>query len=207
MHQAVVPRSKAGKARPDSFSLVELLVVMAIIAILVAITLQAVSGVLNISARSRARSEVKAMEAALEGYKTDNGIYLPVFTMTTNQYTTVDVATATNYTYPAQMLYQALSGKTNYLDNPVAGVKSYGSFKVNQLGNAKAAAGSTPPSSTYLQDPWSFPYGYSTGSASGATTNAPYNGIGYFDLWSTGGLSLTSATYTNTAAWIANWQL
>jgi general secretion pathway protein G len=59
----------------SSFTLIELLVVMVIIAILAALTLAAYTGVFKTAARARARSEITAISAALESYKTDNGVY------------------------------------------------------------------------------------------------------------------------------------
>jgi hypothetical protein len=47
-------------------------------------------------------------------------------------------------------------------------------------------------------------YGYST---SAGTTNAPYSGSGFYDLWSTGGVTqgqlFSKPSLTN--AWISNW--
>ncbi len=207
MHQVFFVRIKLGKSRLNSFTLVELLVVMAIIGILVAITLAAASGVMAAAARSRSHGEIQAMSAALESYKSDNGAYPQSFstTLVTNSATSpynsssVDGSSST-YITTSQTLYQALSGQTNFLDPPVSGVKTYMSFKVSQVGNASAPAGSAGTASSYIQDPWSYSYGYNTGS----TTNAPYNGSGFFDLWSTAGLLAPAAT--NSAAWIANWQ-
>jgi hypothetical protein len=153
------------------------------------------------AARSRAASEIQAMSTALESYKTDNGIYPPSDgVLITNSYATYDGSMA-NYQTNSQILYQALSGQTNYQDAPVAGAKAYMSFKVAQLGNNSAAAGTTGSGSTYVRDPWNYSYGYSTATnASGVT---PYNGTGFFDLWSTGGLLVAKV---NTNAWISNWQ-
>jgi hypothetical protein len=79
------------------------------------------------------------------------------------------------------------------------------SFKVNQLGNATAAAGTAGAGSTYIRDPWGYSYGYSTGNS---TTSYPYNGTGFFDLWSTGGITVAKMTATPslTNTWISNWQ-
>ncbi len=196
-----------------SFTLVELLTVIAIIAILAALTLGAASGVMSKAARSRASAEVQAISTALESYKTDNGAYPASSGLLTNSpYSTTDGSVSGGlYQKSSQLLYQSLSGQTNFLDTPLPGTKSYMAFKKNQLGNASAAAGtaSTSASATYIQDPWGYSYGYSTGTGGGgATTNYPYNGNGFFDLWSTGGLTTTSANnaLTNTATWISNWQ-
>jgi len=197
-----VPLVASRRSPSASFSLIELLTVIAIIAILAALILTAGNGVITKSLRSRASAEIQAMSTALEGYKTDNGTYPLDNTLNTNTYTTVNVTTtgAGSYQVPAETLYQALSGQTNFNDNPLTAGKSYMSFRPNQLGNVSAAMGTTGAgSTTYVQDPWRYPYGYSTGT----NTSYPYNGNGFFDLWSTGGKTGTTAANTNT--WISNW--
>ncbi len=202
-----VPVEWRRNRRLASFTLIELLTVMAIIAILAALILSVSSGVFTKAARSRAASEIQAMSTALESYKADNGIYpstSALTTFTTNAYSTTDVSSAGGiYQQSSQVLYQALSGQVNFQDTPVAGTKAYMSFKANQLGNTTTAAGtaSSANTATYVKDPWGYSYGYST------TTNGavgPYNGSGFFDLWSTGGLKGTTAANTNT--WLSNWQ-
>jgi prepilin-type N-terminal cleavage/methylation domain-containing protein len=202
MQSVVIVRSRQRKNFIAAFTLVELLVVIAIIGILAAITLGAATTVMSSAARSRAKTEMEQMKAGLEAYKNDNGAYPLVNTMDTNTYSTYDGSgTATNYTYSAQVLYQALTGQTNFLDTPLAGVTHYMTFKAGHLGNATAPAGTsaTGGSSTYIADPWGYAYGYNTGS-----TNAyPYSGNGFYDLWTTGGSLYGSTTFTNT--WISNW--
>jgi prepilin-type N-terminal cleavage/methylation domain-containing protein len=194
--------------RGNSFTLIELLVVIAIIAILAALTLSASEAVMNRAARSRATAEIQAASAALESYKSDNGVYPLTNTFSsTKAYSTVD-PTSPNYIQSSQLLYQALSGKYNYNDNPgSAGVtNSYMNFKANQLGNVTAAANSgySATASTYVKDPWGYSYGYYTGDINKPQQNPPYNGTGFYDLWSTGGsLTTTSGGYTN--SWISNW--
>jgi prepilin-type N-terminal cleavage/methylation domain-containing protein len=192
--------------RNRSFTLVELLTVMAIIAILAALILAAGSGVMKKAARSRASGEIQAMSTALEGYKTDNGVYPPsegVLLLTNTAadpyFSKEDDGSQSGGAYQtnSQILYLALSGQTNFADTPVAGKKVYMSFKRNQVGDATGGS--------YVIDPWGYSYGYSTGSTNGATTPSyPYNGNGFFDIWSTGGLIGTAATNVN--AWISNWQ-
>jgi prepilin-type N-terminal cleavage/methylation domain-containing protein len=185
------------KKRTPSFTLVELLTVIAIIAILAALTLYAGSAMMNKAARSRASAEIQAMSTALESYKTDNGIYPQVTSgMATNAYSANDGSQVGGlYQTSSQLLYLSLSGQTNFTDNPVAGAKSYMAFKANQIGNPTGAAAG----GSYVQDPWRYSYGYSTGT----TNTPPYNGTGFFDLWSTGGL-LTAKANVNT--WLSNWQ-
>jgi hypothetical protein len=70
------------KTRPvGAFTLVELLIVIAIIAILASLVLAASSGVQKKGARSRAEGEIAALGAALESFKADNGDY-PTNTLT-----------------------------------------------------------------------------------------------------------------------------
>jgi type II secretion system protein G len=59
----------------QGFTLIELLVVIAIIAILASLVLAAAGSVQKKGARSRTEAEIKAVEAALESYKSDNGDY------------------------------------------------------------------------------------------------------------------------------------
>jgi len=188
-----------------SFTLVELLTVIAIIAILAALTLAAGTGVLKKAARSRASSEIQAMSTALEGYKNDNGIY-PVGNTTAGSSSSLlgpptgaypgdpVVANVTAYQNSSAALFQALSGITNYAtDIPLSSVKHYMSFKANQIGS--------PTVNSYIKDPWNNSYGYSTGDNQTPQGQYPFNGSGFFDLWSTAGTT-TSATNT----WISNWQ-
>jgi prepilin-type N-terminal cleavage/methylation domain-containing protein len=200
--------------RWHSFTLIELLVVILIIAILAALTLSAGEAVMNRAARSRASAEIQAMSAALESYKADNGIYPWTNSSqtsfgSTNDYASSDASTLGGfYQVSSQILYENLSGKTNFLDTPVAGVKAYSAFKANQVGNVTAAANSAYSSSgsTYVQDPFGYAYGYYAPAGS-TTTAPPNNGATMFDMWSTGGLLETTASSTPgwTNTWISNW--
>jgi prepilin-type N-terminal cleavage/methylation domain-containing protein len=190
-------------SQPTSFTLIELLTVIAIIAILAAIILWAGEGLLAQGSRSRAKSEIASLAQALELYKTDNGIYAAsdsLYGPPSGSYSLDPSVMGGNYQAASQTLYQALSGQTNFTDQPV-GNRSYFTFKGTQVGNPSGS-----PSSTYIQDPFGFSYGYSTGGSISSTNYTPYNGSGQFDLWSTGGT--TGATTTNpnpTNTWITNW--
>jgi Tfp pilus assembly protein PilE len=197
--------SRGFRGRSNSFTLVELLTVIFIIVILAGLTLAAGEGVMNQAARSRTRAEIQAMSAALESYKADNGIYPSnTFTGGTNgsySATSLD-GTSSTYQQSSQILYQALAGKTNFTDPPVAGVKYYMSPKADALGNAIAPT--TGP--TYFQDPFGYSYGYNAGDTTVPADNTtPYNGTGFFDLWSTGGSLTTTTPSPPTNSWISNW--
>jgi prepilin-type N-terminal cleavage/methylation domain-containing protein len=189
-------RPRRNRAGASSFTLIELLVVMTIIAILAGLILAAGTGVIYSAGRKRAAAEIVAMGTALEGYKTDNGIYPPSDgVLMTNAYATYDGRTQ-NYWTNSTLVYIALTGQTNYTATPAAGIKTYMTFKPNQVGDLTGAV----TGASYVKDPWGYSYGYSTATnTSGAT---PYNGNGFFDLWSTG-KALTSNPNTN--AWISNW--
>jgi len=205
--------SKPKRVSLQSFTIIELLVVMAIIAILVGMTIAAASGVIQNAARNRAKSEIQAIATKLEDYKSDNGAYpstASISLFTNTPYSGSDGSPGGVYQQSSQILYMALTGKTNFLDTPAAGTKSYIAFRANQVGNATAAAGTAPGStSSFVMDPWGYSYGYSTGTGNGGTTtNYPYNGNNNYDLWSTGGVlaAKVAATPSLTNAWISNFQ-
>lgn len=62
-------------ARPGAFTLIELMVVVAVVAILAGLTLGGMGYVNRKSAASRAQTEVAALSAAIESYKLDFGAY------------------------------------------------------------------------------------------------------------------------------------
>ena len=181
-----------------SFTLVEMLTVIAIIAILAGLTLSAFSGVMKTAARSRSRAEIQAISTALESYNSDNGAYPAIATFSdTNAYASANSSSSGGpYQLSSQQLYENLTGLTNFGDVPQAGTKDYmTSLKSNQLGNNSAGG------VVYIKDPFGNSYGYFSGSA-GST---PVNGTNQFDLWSTGGDVSGSTTGTN--SWISNWGL
>ena len=59
----------------SAFTLIELIVVTAVIIILTGLVLSTVGYVQKKGARARAETEIAAMSAACESYKADNGVY------------------------------------------------------------------------------------------------------------------------------------
>jgi prepilin-type N-terminal cleavage/methylation domain-containing protein len=199
-------------ARNGAFTLIELIVVVTIIVILAGLVLSTVGYVRKKGARARAETEIAAMSAACESYKSDNGVY----PRDTTNNTTDSLAALTDPNYasktppdpvptsydPANAAYSAasfylygqLSGNTNG-DRSTQSQKAYFSFKPNML---------LPPGGvgtvTAIRDPFGNSYGYST--AQQADPSKGFNPT--FDLWSTGGTA-NGANAAYEKGWIKNW--
>jgi type II secretory pathway pseudopilin PulG len=180
----------------SAFTLIELIVVIAIIIVLAGLILSTVGYVQKKGARSRAETEIAAMSAACESYKADNGVY-PRDNATNGYTDSLDARTSgnpANYQSASLYLYTQLSA-TNPDGSTIAGARSYFSFKPNMLSPRQSLP------ITAIVDPFGNSYGYST-----ANQAAPANGYNpTFDLWSTAGLTTTPPTATVTAQWIKNW--
>jgi prepilin-type N-terminal cleavage/methylation domain-containing protein len=181
-------RCRGGRVgRKKGFTIVEVLVAMAIILVLAGLILATSSYVSNKGTRARAEVEIAAMSAALENYKADSGIY--PLSNSPDARIAVDPTTSA-YQAASLFLYESISGDSDADRQPDSNVTSYFSFKNNQLSPATGSV-------LYIRDPFGNSYGYSTvGQAGGA---AGYNPT--FDLWSTAG----STTATGQAGWIRNW--
>jgi prepilin-type N-terminal cleavage/methylation domain-containing protein len=171
-----------------AFTLIELLIVMAIILVLAGLVLATSGYVQKKGKRSRAEAEIAAMSAALENYKADNGIY-PRDGVTDG----LDVTTTTlsNYDAPSLKLYEYLSGDSDH--NRAAETKTYFPFKPNQLSPVDQTQAVTS-----IRDPFGNPYGYSTMKASDSTKNG-FNPT--FDLWSIA----DGAPGNDQRKWVKNW--
>ena len=183
------------KSRYNAFTLIELILVVGIIVVLGALVLSTVGYARKKGARARAETEIAAMSAALENYKSDNAVY-PTNTDTNGlDPTTGNVA---NYKTSSRYLYGELSGDRDFNGTPDTGARPYMTFKPTSLLRDDM---SNPPSSTNpvtaLTDPFSNSYGYSTMKASGAANG--YNPT--FDLWSIA----DGAAGTDQSKWIKNW--
>lgn len=170
------------KKRPGGFTLIELLVVIAIIAILAALVLSTAGSIQKKAARSRAEAEVNALSTALESYKTEYGDY---------------PENSLSGSAGSSVLYNALVLSNSTL-NPLGKVFFEPTKGILSSSNYQSSA-------NYFVDPFgvSYEYRYKSG------TNLPSNnsGVGFFDLWSFGGVTGSKATTnsTNWVFWIKNW--
>ena len=182
----------------SAFTVVELLIVIAVILALAGLILTTSGYVQTKSKRSRAEAEIAALSAALENYKADNGIY-PTDSAngTTN---TLDARTmlnptATQYSVASFFLYKELSGDPT--GNRVPTEKSYFSFKPNMLLPKDQAQ-----TVTTIADSFGYSYGYST--ANQGNSSKGYNPT--FDLWSTAGTGVgPTPNPSPQEQWIKNW--
>jgi prepilin-type N-terminal cleavage/methylation domain-containing protein len=215
----------------DGFTLIELIVVIAVIIILAGLVLSTVGYVKKKAARSRAETEIAAMSAACESYKADNGVYPrdPTANTATDKLNPkADLNPAPSPTPPGNpsgatyplaslVLYRALSGDRN-LDRSVNAADE--NFNID--GSTLSPPLTSLPQSyftfkpnmlspvdqtqnvQYIRDPFGNSYGYSTANQYDPTTG--YNPT--FDLWSTAGIA-SSPTPTPPATqqdlWIKNW--
>jgi prepilin-type N-terminal cleavage/methylation domain-containing protein len=152
------------------FTIIELLTVMIIIVLLTGLTVGVAKHAQTVAAISRTRSEIAAMEMALERYKSDNGRY-PASSGT--RVTSSSGYPGTFEYSNSAVLYMALAG----------GSKIYYNFRADQLRT------NTTISAIYIVDPFGSPYNYyqtnNTGPPSAANPNG-VNNLATFDLWSYG---------------------
>ena len=173
-----------------AFTLIELIIVIAVIIVLAGLILSTVGYVQKKGARSRAETEIAAISAACESYRADNGVYPTE--ATTDTLDAKAIIDMTNYQAASQYLYGQLAGDPDFDGVPDSNYKSYIQFKPNMLGTDNA-------NKVYPRDPFGNSYGYSTIQAATGDSTAGYNPT--FDLWSTAG----QTSGNDSTKWIKNW--
>src|SRR3954466_12769220 len=108
--------------RRAAFTIMELLIVIAIIIVLAGLILATTGYVQKKGARSRAEAEIAAMSAACESYKADNGTY--PYDASTNTLNATNTNSA-GYSNASLALYKAISGDSDADTNRTADQKSY----------------------------------------------------------------------------------
>ncbi len=155
--------------RSTGFTLVELLTVIGIIVILAGLVLGISGYAQKKAAFSRAEAEIAAMEAALESYRADNGIYPD-----------------TDAADDPQALYQALTGDGD--DQLGGSTASSGAENFGQQGKVYMELKENSQFNTEFEviDPWGIPYHFESDPDGSANSNDIYN-VATFDLWSSAG--------------------
>jgi prepilin-type N-terminal cleavage/methylation domain-containing protein len=174
------PQTRTQTEHSRAFTLIELMVVIAVILILAGLVLSISGYAMDKGKRSRAETEIAAMSAAMESYKADNGIY-PAHSVSTGQ---------------AHALYQALTGDGNdAIGGSTASTGTPGSSNRSYMSLKPAMVTPNPPgNSARVVDAWRYDYGYLSPG-----TNNPT-----FDLWSTGTPNGSSQN-TDQTKFIKNW--
>lgn len=231
------------RTRPSStaaFTLIEIITAISIIVILMALVIQISGYVQQRAFKARAEGEIKGLAMACEAYKADNGGY-PMDIVSggsalgvTDQLSPKENFNPSDPAYDASnlFLYKEITGdKTGAAGGP-DGLPDVGEqrylngfdgkmLKVDRDANGKIT------NVRYFQDPWGYPYGYSTAAgheemiyqknlkSSGASATRPTTSRGFnatYDLWSTTGNKVTSAPSSDNdkqlqwAKWEKNWK-
>ena len=181
-----------------AFTLIELIVVTAVIIILTGLVLSTVGYVQKKGARARAETEIAAMSAALESYKADNGVYPRNPDTDGLNAQIAGNPNTSQYQRASLYLYNALFGATNGSRTPDTGAKSYFVFKPNMLSPADQTQ-----NVQFIRDPFGNSYGYSTIQVATGNTSVGYNPT--FDLWSTASLTSSPPSVADQNQWIKNW--
>jgi prepilin-type N-terminal cleavage/methylation domain-containing protein len=174
-------------SKSPSFTLIELMAVVAIIAILAGLVLGGAGAVRQRAARGQAKAEIAAIEAGLARYQMDFGSY-PISSGITPSGANYP-GIPSGYINAGQVLFTNLWGAPNYTDT-TAGRKQYLNVKPSMVNTSGV---------NYFIDPWGYAYGYYWDGVKSL------NGGAVPDVWSTGGQNGTG-TQTNRAKWISSWE-
>ncbi|MEO6788280.1 MAG: type II secretion system protein [Chthoniobacteraceae bacterium] len=226
------------KSPASAFTLLEMLTVLAIIVILSGIVLGVAGYAQKKAALSRANGEIAMIASACESYKSDNGSYPRDIPTSGTSVTDIIspkkdfVPTDTKYNDSSLFLYKELTGdKVNNTSGASTpdGITDDGAQRYMREFDPRILNTKKDPSTkvilqvNYLQDPFGFPYAYSTAAAAaeqkwqrdrmlGSTKTRPTGdalpgfNLGSFDLWSTGGSTPKSSNGSvEWPKWTKNW--
>jgi prepilin-type N-terminal cleavage/methylation domain-containing protein len=183
--------SLSGQRSRAAFSLIELLTVIAIIAILAGLLLTTSGFIQEKAGNARAQGEIQALSSALEAYKTDYGSY-PAEDKNGTKANGSDASSL--------VLLNVLNR-----DPGDAKTKVYYEIPANMLPvtNTPTASYETKlKNATVLQDPFGNPYHYQFPGQDFRS------GVNFFDLWSKGKKNIgadNAQDDVTVAKWLTNW--
>lgn len=218
------------RSSSPGFTLIEMLTVMAVIAVLASLIVAVQAYANKKAAVTRADGEIHAMTSSCENYKADFGVYprddsAEQVTDLLDPREDGDPASA-KYRNASLFLYKMLSGDavqgttppttpTTTADRPdgKAETKGYHEF------SASALRKTSNNEIQFIQDPFGNAYGYSTAGAASAdkfreelqknpnATRGEEKGFNpTFDLWSTGGVTSAGTDINEKRKrWVKNW--
>ena len=149
-----VRRTACSRTRSSGFTLIELLTVIAIIAILSAITFGIIKGVNENSARAQAQAELSSLSVALEAYKRQYGDYPQ-----TGSGTVTPTSTATSSSVQG-LLFNALMGKVGPKLDPIDSKVFVDPGKLSLQSDNLPTRGNTTAVANAFVDPWGRLYTY-----------------------------------------------
>lgn len=143
--------SRQRQSGERAFTLIELLTVIAIIAILASISFGVISGVKQRSMAAQAKTELAVLSQALEAYKKQYGDY-PQTAQSSN-----------SRTARSADLYAALNGRRGPTGASITDGKRFidvGKFSVENVSHAPAVGDDYDTEGSYIVDPWGNAYKY-----------------------------------------------
>lgn len=206
---------------PRGFTLVEMLVVMAVIAILTGLVLSVSGYVQNTAARKQALGEIAEMSQGCESFRADFGSYPQDKDSDAlepkKDGNPVSGESGDRYHKACLTLYKALSGDTEPEDKPdnIPELKTYVQLPQKRLRFTKDDNTGRIKEVKFIQDPFGNCYGYSTIGLKAEqdykdkleknpVEQRPTDNKGYsptFDMWSTGGQTNIDLA----GKWITSW--
>jgi len=149
-------RTERRKVKPqqpsaDGFTLIEMLTVVAIIALLFLMVIGGSSWYQRTTSLNRARITVTSLDAAIESYKADMGTYPTSSLVRVSYYELFRVSSYTN----SWLLYQQLTQGRGYYKFQAAQIQSPAMLPLALWGGPLPC-----PNMTTIIDPWGLPYHY-----------------------------------------------
>jgi type II secretory pathway pseudopilin PulG len=228
--------------KSSAFTLIEIVTAMTVILILTGLVISIAGYVINKGNVTRAGSELKMLETAMSGYKADAGRYPQDLMPELKTEGITDKLQSKIHFIPKELVYEEANiflymeltgdregGSSEFPDGiPEEGAKTYWTDRQPNMLKVERDANKKIIRVRYIQDPWGYPYGYSTAAmyqeqkfqkelkAGEAPERLKGDSLPGFnsetpDMWSTANSSPTTQPTSVTekeklwAKWVKNW--